>query len=279
MFIDTHLHVADSQYDADREAVIARARNAKVETLIEIAESPQTWEAAIALAEKYPFIYASLGIHPHHAHEAGPDQWPALEEKLRRLLKHPKVVAVGEFGIDYFRMRNTREQQHFIFRKQLELAREFNKPIVIHCRENERPQGGETPIDGAHADVQAGLLEFYPDKHLPIEIARPHGVIHCFSGTWADAQTYMMQGFLLGVDAPVTYPSSKTLQQNVQRMPLQRMVLETDSPYLPPQSQRGQRNEPLAIPVIAEAIGELKRKSTADVAHQTSLNARALFRL
>src|SRR4051812_27704500 len=106
MFIDTHMHVADAQFEADRDSVLGQARDAKVLTLIEIAESPATWDAAVALADRHPFVFAALGIHPHHAHEAAPEQWPALREKLMRLLAHPKVVAVGEFGIDYFRMQN-----------------------------------------------------------------------------------------------------------------------------------------------------------------------------
>src|SRR4051794_3904085 len=110
MLIDTHLHLADTKFDADRDAAIRRAQDAGVTTLIEIAESPATWDAAVALAEKHPFMYASVGIHPHHAHEAGPAEWPALEVRLRKLLQHPKVVAIGEFGLDYFRIQNTKEQ-------------------------------------------------------------------------------------------------------------------------------------------------------------------------
>src|SRR4051812_19998903 len=194
MFIDTHLHVADKQFDADRESVLSRAREAQVLTFIEIAESPSTWDAAVALADKHPFVYASLGIHPHHAHEAGPDQWPALREKLKRLLSHPKVLAVGEVGLDYFRMRNNKGQQQHLFRQQLELARELNKPIVIHCRENERPKaaGEESAIGrtdsaastgmgcSAHQDVQKALVEFFPTKYPAMNLDQPNGVVHCF---------------------------------------------------------------------------------------------------
>ena len=218
------------------------------------------------MAEKYPFIYASLGIHPHHAHEAGPAEWPALERKLRDLLKHPKVVAIGEFGLDYFRMQNTQEQQDFIFRRQLDLAKELAKPIVIHCRD-------------AHADTQKTLFEYYPQTSYEKNCPTPHGVIHCFSGTWKDAQAYLFHGFLLGVDGPITYPNSKQLQTNVMRLPLERIVLETDSPYLPPQTHRGQRNDPSQIPAIAEAVSALKFKTAEEVGRQTTANAQALFRL
>jgi TatD DNase family protein len=266
MYVDTHLHLADPQFEADREAVIERARVAGVTTFIEIAESPETWDAAVALAERYPFFYASVGIHPHHAHQLGSTGWPALEARLRELLAHPKVVAIGEFGLDYFRMQNTAAQQDFIFRAQLRLAKDVDKPIIIHCRE-------------AHADVQSAIRDFYPETSFSIAAPRPVGVVHCFSGSWADAQTYLMHGFMLGIDGPVTYPSAKMLQENVLRLPLPRIVLETDAPYLPPQTHRGQRNEPHHIPFIAETIATLKRKPTDEVARQTTANARALFRL
>ena len=266
MFVDTHLHVADSKFDVDRQAVIERAAQAGVKTLIEIAESPETWDAAVALAERYPFIYASLGIHPHHAHEAGPDRWPELSKKLRVLLKHPKVMAIGEFGLDYFRMQNTKEQQDYLFRRQLDLAKELGKPIVIHCRE-------------AQTDTQKTLKEYYPNASYARDCPRPNGVVHCFSGTWEDAQTYLAHGFMLGVDGPVTYPNSPALKDVMVRMPLERLVLETDSPYLPPQTYRGQRNEPSHIPAIAEEVAALKRKTIDEIARQTTLNAKALFRL
>src|SRR5262249_16862364 len=151
-------------------------------------------------------IYASLGIHPHHAHTYGPAEWPGLEQKLRKHLQNPKVVAIGEFGLDYFRMQNTQAQQDFLFRQQLKLAKELQKPIVIHCRD-------------AHEDVQKALTEFYPETTTSMECPHPVGVIHCFSGTWEDAQTYMFHGFVLGFDGPVTYPNSKLLKENVTRMP------------------------------------------------------------
>jgi len=177
MFVDTHLHLADVTYDQDRQAVINRASTAGVTTLVEIAESPETWETAVRLADQYPFVYASLGIHPHHAHEAVPDRWPELSKKLREFLKHPKVVAIGEFGLDYFRMRNTKEQQEYLFRQQLELAKELNKPIVIHCRDKQTSSpaasgggsmdsppttGGNDGKGSAHADIQKALAMYYP---------------------------------------------------------------------------------------------------------------------
>jgi TatD DNase family protein len=274
MLIDTHLHLADSKFDADRAAVFERALAAGVSAWIEIAESPDGWEAAAELAATHSHVYASFGIHPHHAHHFGPSAWPELGKRLRRLLEHPKAVAIGEFGLDYFRMQNTKEEQEFLFRAQLTLARELKKPIVIHCREGERREGFS-----AHEDIQKALREFYPQTSAAIECPAPSGVIHCFSGLWQDAQIYFNHGFMAGVDAPITYPSSSVLRENVQRMPLERLVLETDSPYLPPQSHRGQRNEPSYLPVVVETIAELKHKTAAQVAAQTSRNARALFRL
>jgi TatD DNase family protein len=266
MFVDTHCHISDSKFDSDRLVVIERAAQVGVTPLVEIAESPDTWEAAVRLANQHPFIYASLGIHPHHAHEAGPDRWPELLKKLREFLKQPKVVAIGEFGLDYFRMQNTKEQQDYLFRRQLDLAQELGKPIVIHCRD-------------AHEDTQKALKEYYPGAVYSRSCPQPKGVIHCFSGTWEDAQTYLAHGFMLGVDGPVTYPNSKMLKENVVRLPLERIVLETDSPYLPPQATRGQRNEPSAIAIIADTIGLLKHKTNDEIARQTTLNAKALFRI
>jgi len=265
-FADTHLHVADAQFDADRDEVFRRALDAGVTTLVEIAESPVTWEPAIRLAEKHPFIYASLGIHPHHAHEAGPAQWPELAKRLRDFLQHPKAVAVGEFGLDYYRMRNTKEQQEFLYRRQLELARDLGKPVVIHSRD-------------AQADTQKILFEYFPLRAENAGGLPPAGVIHCFSGTWDDARAYLGHGFMLGIDGPVTYPNSLTLQGCIRQAPLDRLVLETDAPYLPPQKRRGQRNEPACIPMIAEAIGQLKHMPVEDVARQTTSNAKAFYRL
>jgi TatD DNase family protein len=265
-FFETHMHLTDGQFDSDRSEVIARAYVARVRYMVEIAESPENWDAAVDLTEKYSFIYASLGIHPHHAHDSGPDQWPSLEKRLRELLKNPKVVAIGEFGLDYFRMRNTREEQECLFRRQLDLARELDKPVVIHCRD-------------AHADLQKVLLEYYPETAPKFELPRPNGVIHCFSGVFSDAQVYMMHGFLMGIDGPVTYPNAKLLQENVLRFPVERMVLETDCPYLPPQAIRGQRNDPAQIPAIAAAVAKIKRKTTDEIAERTTRNARVLFRI
>jgi TatD DNase family protein len=287
MFFDTHLHLADSQFEADRDAVMGRARDAGVTTLVEIAECPESWDAAIRFAEQYPPLYASLGIHPHDAHRFGLKEWPGVESRLRELLKHPKVVGIGEFGLDYYRMRNTREQQDYLFRRQLELAKELDKPIILHCREDETSPppssssagGEENRRSGAHADLQKGIVEFFPNTSLSRTCLKPIGVMHCFSGTWEDAQTYLMHGFMVGIDAPVTYPKNERLRTNVRRLPLERIVLETDAPYLPPQTHRGQRNEPAYIPAIAAEIGALKRKTPEDVGRQTSLNAKALFRL
>lgn len=274
-WIDTHAHVNDAQFDADREAAIQRAQDAGISTFVEIAESPEMWDAAVALAERYPFVYAGLGIHPHHAHQVGPNEWETVGARLYTLAKHPKVVAIGEFGLDYHRMQNTKDQQLFLLNAQLRLARETGKPIIIHCRE----AADITPEFRCHADLQAALAEFYPPVHYDWAVAKPSGVIHCFSGTWDDAQFYMARGFLLGVDGPATYPSAKVLKQNIVRMPLDRLVLETDSPYLPPQSHRGKRNEPSYLPTIGAAVAELKRQSTDALGAITSANARALFRL
>jgi TatD DNase family protein len=274
-WIDTHAHMNDAQFDADRDAAIQRARDAGVGTLIEVAESPEMWDAAIALAERYPFVHVSLGIHPHHAHRIGPKEWETLGVRLYSLIKHPKVVAIGEFGLDYHRMETTKEQQLFLLNMQLRMARETGKPIVIHCREAAQI----TPEFRCHADLQAALGDFYTYPSYDWSLPKPAGVIHCFSGTWDDAQFYMSRGFMLGVDGPLTYPSAKILRQNILRMPIERLVLETDSPYLPPQTHRGQRNESSYLPMIGAAVAEIKHQTPEVVRTITTANARALFRL
>lgn len=270
MWIDTHAHVNEPQFDADRDAVRERARQAGVIAQIEVAESPAMWQRAVESAERHDGVFAALGVHPHHAHEVA-DAWPDVLADLRRLARHPQVVAIGECGTDYYRPRNTPEQQRRILRDQLALAQELGKPVILHCREGSEP--------GAHRDLQAELAPFFPSLAHALEVERPAGVVHCFSGTWADAQWYMARGFLLGVDGPVSYPSAKALQENVVRIPLQRLVLETDSPYLPPQSRRGQRNEPAYLVETAKAIADLKRLDVAALSAATCSNARRLFRL
>ncbi len=258
---DTHCHINEPQFQEDRQLVKERARSSGVKTFIEIAESPATWEAAIQLAESDADIYTSLGIHPHHAHEVSKKDWPEVRKKLRDLLQHPKVKAVGEFGLDYYRMQNTKENQEWICRAQIELALELQKPIVIHCRE-------------AHEDTQKILADYFSGKNDQIS-----GVIHCFSGTFADAQIYMPMGFVFGVDGPITYPSANALREAFAQIPLNCIVLETDSPFLPPQSYRGKRNEPQHIPIMGEALAKLKGCSIEEAAHATTDTAKKLFRL
>jgi len=175
MFVDTHLHVADAKFDADREAVLERASQAGVSTFVEIAESPQTWDAAVALAEKFPSIYAGLGIHPHHAHEAGPDEWPELSKKLRELAEAAESDGDRRIWPRLFPDAEYERAAGLCFRRQLELAKELNKPIVIHCRENNVGGSGS-----AHADVQKAIAEFYPKTSYERVSAVPPGVIHCF---------------------------------------------------------------------------------------------------
>jgi len=262
-FVDSHTHIDNVRFDADREAVIQAALAGGVTRMVDPGCDLSSSRSALALAKAYPgIIFAGVGVHPHDA-KTYTDE---VEIALREMVQEPEVVAIGEFGLDYFRMQNTPEQQAYLFRQQLSLAKELHKPIVIHCRD-------------AHTDVQKAIAEFYPETSIHMDCPQPVGVIHCFSGVWSDAQTYLMHGFYLGIDAPVTYPSAKALQEVVNRVPLQRIVLETDSPYLPPQAFRGQRNEPAHIPIIAEAVSTLKYKSTTDIAEATTLNARRLFRI
>jgi TatD DNase family protein len=226
--------------------------------------------AAVALAESGTGVYAAVGVQPNAAHEVPWQPDGGTYVALRELLAHPRVVAVGEIGLDYYWDRCPRDVQHVAFEAQLALASEASKPVVVHIRD----QRGET---GAYDDALAILRTWasrLPARCLP-------GVLHCFSGTAEIAQAALELGFYLGVDGPVTFPnaSARPLQALVKAVPLDRLVLETDCPYLSPQAHRGERNEPAYLPLIGAKVAELKGIDVLDVAQTTTSNARRLFGL
>ena len=263
MLIDTHAHFCDPQFDPDRPEALRRARERGVATVVEIADGPQGWEAARALAEgaqdSLPTLYWTCGFHPHHAAEqAGFDF-----DIMRRQASSPRCVAVGEIGLDYFKSQASKEDQISLFRKTLEVAADLDKPVVIHCRD-------------AQADTLRILKSFFAG------MARRDvcpGVIHCFSGDLHFAEGCLDLGFYLGVDGPVTYPGAKALREVLAQVPPDKLVLETDCPYLPPQGFRGQRNESSYLELIAGKLAELLGKSAEEVARATTANARRLYRL
>lgn len=258
-FFDTHAHLNDARFDPDREEVLRRCRSAGVERIIEIADSPADWDKALALSRARPeMIRCSLGLHPYYA-----DQWnPELAEKLSRKAPLGEVVAVGEIGLDYAKCGIPRDIQRSSFIKMLELADQCGLPAVIHCRE-------------AYADMMPILRERFGSRPK----RRFHGVLHCFSGCAKDALEAARLGFALGADGPVTYPKNDALREALKAAGLEHLVLETDSPYLPPQSARGKRNDPGLLPEIAESVAGLFGVSLAQAAERLRQNSSELFRL
>lgn len=256
VLVDTHLHLDFEQYDADREQVLERARAADVGYLITIGIDAETCVNAILLAEQYPQIYAAVGWHPNSANE-----WTAVSPvALREWARHPKAVAIGEIGLDYYWKRVPKKVQQAAFEAQLAIASELKLPVVIHDRD-------------AHEDTIATLRAWVRGGSAP----NPPGVLHCFSGDLKMARQALDLGFYLGVDGPVTYKKAQDLQELVSALPLDRLVIETDAPFLTPHPHRGKRNEPAYVRYVAEQLARLHNKTLDQVAEQTTQNVRTLF--
>jgi TatD DNase family protein len=255
--IDSHAHIDFPQFAEDRDAVLKRALAAGVTTLLAIGTGPgpEKLDSAISFAEQHDWIYATIGIHPHEAKEATPGH---LEE-LSRLAKHPKVIAWGEIGLDYFYDHSPRATQHKIFRDQMELAAQAKLPIVIHCR-------------AAWSDC-LNLLE---EHWKPTGIG---GILHCFSSTLEDARRGVDMGFLISFAGNSTYPKAQNLRDVAKALPLEKLLMETDSPYLAPQSHRGKRNEPAYVAEVARTLASVRDLSPDEIAAATAENFRRLFRL
>jgi len=258
MLIDTHTHLDDARYDDDREAMIARAREAGVDTFVTIGCDLATSRAAIGLAERYPFVYATVGVHPHEVKHIG-DGW---YDELRRLAAHSKVVGYGEIGLDYHYNHSPPKLQRERFREQVLLARELKKPIVVHTRE-------------AQEDTIAILREE--------NAGDVGGVFHCFSGDAWLAKVALDLGFYLSFSGVLTFQNAAMLREIAQTVPLDRILVETDCPYLTPAPHRGKRNEPAYVRLVAEKVAEIKARegtgSLEEIARLTSANARRLFKL
>ncbi|MBI4424336.1 MAG: TatD family hydrolase [Elusimicrobia bacterium] len=262
MLFDTHAHLNDTRFDPDRGAVLDRCLAAGIARVVEVADRPADWEAAIALSRARPrMVRASIGCHPYHALD-----WDAsVAERLSRKTALPEVVAVGEIGLDYFaKCAVPRDAQKATFLAALRLARDLAKPVVIHCRD-------------AYQDLLPILREHY--RGDPPRGGRFHGVLHCFLGGPADAAEGLALGFALGVDGPVTYPKNDALRGTLKDAGLERLVLETDSPYLPPQSSRGRRNDPSLLAEIAARVAGLFEVSPEEAARRTTANALDLYRM
>lgn len=248
MLVDSHAHLDNEAFAADLPAVLQRAREAGVGRILTIGTDVESSRRAQALAEAHPDVWFAPGIHPHDADA------PKDVGALRDLAAHPRAVAVGETGLDTVKNYSSLPNQKELFVRHLEVAIDADKPVTIHCRE-------------AHAELYPILR-----AHAPLR-----GVIHCFSGGWQDAENYLGLNFYLSIAGPVTYPSARDLRDVVQRIPLNRLLVETDCPFLPPQKFRGQRNEPSYVRHAAEEIAKVHGVSVDQVMEVTSRNARNLF--
>ena len=251
VMIDTHCHLDFDRYDSDRDEVIQRAFEANVAGLINISVDLKSALKSIELAERYPNIYAAVGVHPNDAADA--DEKDLAE--LLSLLKHPKVIAIGEVGMDLYRDYSPKEVQRKLFRRFLQWAIEYQKPLIIHNR---------------HADGDIlSLIE---------STARSgwHGVFHCFSGDRNFAQRVLDLGFLISFTGTITFKNS-TDAPLVKSLPLERLLLETDSPFLAPEPHRSKRNEPAYVNYIAQKIADIKGCAVQEVARVTTDNAKDLF--
>lgn len=249
---DTHAHLHDEKFAADRDEVLRRAREAGVRRMVTIGTDADTSRDAVALAEREPDIWATVGLHPHDAH-AGDD---ALFAELQRLAASPRVVALGEMGLDFHFDVSPRPVQEAALRRQLALARALGKPVALHCRE-------------AHATMLPILEE--------ARVREVGGIMHCFDGDVEIARRCLDLGLLISLAGPVTYPKPRELPAVARFVPADRLVVETDCPYLPPQPYRGKRNEPAYIAITAARVADLRKESLEELAPRMAENARRLF--
>jgi len=263
VLVDSHAHLEMEQFSADREQVLARAREAGVETIVAIGSGtgPGALDCGIQLAEQHEFIYATIGIHPHEAKLANEVDFAELD----RLAKRPKVIAWGEIGLDYFYDHSPRDVQQRVFAKQLEMARAAKLPVVIHCR----------PSDGSDNAWEECLRQLQ-QKWAPSGLG---GILHCFTGTWAIAKRALDMGFMISFAGNVTFPKAQQIRDAAKEVPLDRMLIETDSPFLAPVPYRGKRNEPAFVKEVARQLGELRRFTTEEMGQRTSRNFYNFFKL
>lgn len=254
MYIDTHVHLNADQYDEDLQQVIDRALEAKVNYMVVIGFDRKTIERAISLADKYDFIYAVVGWHPVDAIDCTEEDLLWIEE----LAAHPKVVAIGETGLDYHWDKSPHDVQQEIFRKQIRLAQKVNLPIVIHNR-----------------DATEDVIRILQEEHAEIT----GGVMHCFGGSVETAKICINLNFMISLGGPVTFKNAKTPKEVATEISLDHLMIETDAPYLAPHPHRGKRNEPSLVPLVAEEIARLKNISVEEVARVTTINAIKFYNL
>ena len=250
MYFDTHAHYDDRAFDTDRLSLLGRLPAEGVELIVDPGCDLKSSRAALALAERFPFVYAAVGIHPEELADCTPDTLAAIGE----LAEHPRCVAIGEIGLDYYWDAEHKAEQKLLFRQQLQLALELDKPVIVHDRE-------------AHGDCLE-IVRDYPELR---------GVFHCYSGSADMAQELLRRGWYLGFDGPITYKNARKALEVLDICPLERILIETDSPYLSPVPNRGKRNDSRSLRYIVEAIAERRGLSAEEVAAVTLENGKRLF--
>lgn len=263
MFIDSHAHLEGPRFDADREAMLARAQEAGIENILAIGSGtgPGSLDCAIKLAEQHDFLFASIGIHPHEAKLAADADFQELEQ----FSKNPKVIAWGEIGLDYYYDHSPRDVQERVFLKQMELAHAAKLPIIIHCRPSDNSEN-------AWDDTLRLLREHWAPSGLG-------GILHCFTGSVAHMNAALDIGFMISFAGNVTFAKAQNIRDAAKQVPMGRMFIETDSPFLAPIPHRGKRNEPAFVKEVARQIGELRGMATEEVGEFTAKNFRKFFKL
>jgi len=254
MIIDTHAHYDDEAFNEDREVVLQKIKQSGIEMIVNVGASMQTSKNSVELCNQYDFVYAAVGVHPNETADLTEESMQILKEYTN----HPKVVAIGEIGLDYYWDEPEREVQKKWFTRQLDLAKEVKLPIIIHSR------------DAAKDTLDILASNEYQDVN---------GVIHCFSYGIEMAREYLNRGYVLGIGGVVTFNNAKKLNEVVEYTPLESIVLETDCPYLSPVPNRGKRNSSLNLPYVITQIAELKKVSEETVVRVTRENARRLYRI
>ena len=253
-FVDTHLHLQYPDYEKDREEVLNRSRAAGVEYFINVGTDVASSKVSLDLANQYKFVYAAAGIHPNDcAQTTGEDM-----DAIAKMLPHPKVVAIGEIGLDYYREHAPKDKQKEVLRSFLQFYKAIRKPLVIHCRD-------------AYEDLEILLKE---EQRTPYE-----GVMHCYSSDTVTMQKFLKLGFHISFAGPLTYKKNEVLREACKACPKEKLLFETDAPYLPPQSKRGQRNESAYMLETMETAAQLHGISLEELGRITTLNAKKLFGL
>lgn len=254
MLFDSHCHLDDSRYDADRDAVLARAKEAGVEYMVNPGADLLTSQNAVALAALHPHIYAAVGVHPHDAK----DMDDTVLQLIEHLARKPKVVAIGEIGLDFHYDFSPRDVQRHWFIEQIRLAKKLGLPIVVHDREANQETYDTLKAEKA---FETGVL------------------MHCYSGSAELAKQYLKLGAMLSIAGPITFSNARKTVEVVQTVPLEHLFIETDGPYLTPMPHRGKRNEPAYVRFVAEKIAQIKGISVDEVADQTCRNALKFFKI